>query len=85
MKLPSKNFCPAPFVQGYINANNRAHKLCCMSDIVGRFDGTKPLQDTFQQFWNGDTIKKVRKQFLNGEWPDACWYCKKHEEAGVYI
>ena len=58
MKLPSKNFCPAPFVQGYINANNRAHKLCCMSDIVGRFDGTKPLQDTFQQFWNGDMTHK---------------------------
>lgn len=84
MKLPSKNFCPAPFVHGYINANNRAHKLCCMSDIVGRFDGTKPLQDTFQQFWNGDTVKEIRQQFLNGEWPSACWYCKKHEEEGVY-
>lgn len=81
-KLPSKNFCPAPFVQGYINANNRAHKLCCMSDIVGRFDGTKPLQETFQEFWNGDTIKKVRKQFMDGEWPDPCWYCKSHEEQG---
>ena len=78
-KLPSKNFCPAPFVQGYINANNRAHKLCCMSDIVGRFDGTKPLQETFQQFWNGEFMQNTRQQFLNGEWPDACWYCKQHE------
>lgn len=83
-KLPSNNFCPAPFVQGYVNANNRAHKLCCMSDIVGRFDGTKPLQDTFQTFWNGSTMKKVREQFMNGEWPDACWYCKNHEAEGVY-
>ena len=81
-ELPSKNFCPAPFVQGYINANNRAHKLCCMSDIVGRFDGTKPLQDTFQEFWNGEFMQATRQQFLNGEWPDACWYCKKHEAEG---
>jgi hypothetical protein len=77
-----KIFCPAPFVQGYINANNRAHKLCCMSDIVGRFDGTKPLQETFQEFWNGEFMQTTRQQFLNGEWPDACWYCKQHEQQG---
>ena len=35
----TEKWCPAPFVHGYINANNRANKLCCMSKIVDRFDG----------------------------------------------
>ena len=82
MLKDKKNFCPAPFVHGYINANNRAHKLCCMSDIVGRFDGTKPLQDTFQEFWNGEVMQDTRKSFMQGEFPKACWYCKEHEEKG---
>lgn len=77
-----KNFCPAPFVHGYINANNRAHKLCCMSDIVGRFDGTKPLQETFQDFWNGEFMQETRESFMKEEFPKACWYCKEHEAKG---
>ena len=41
--IPTEKWCPAPFVHGYINANNRANKLCCMSKIVDRFDGLSDL------------------------------------------
>lgn len=81
--LPSKNFCPAPFLHGQINANNRALKLCCMSEKVGKFDGLSDLQAQYKKFWLGDTMKKAREQFLRGEWPEPCNYCKIHEEKGA--
>ena len=40
--LPTEKWCPGPFVHGYINANNRANKLCCMISIY--------FLDTFYAF-----------------------------------
>lgn len=89
-----KVFCPAPFLHSYTSMGNSAFKLCCMSDIMDRID-TPAIRkgDTVanqqNNWWTSDKIKKVRKAFLNNEWPELedgskpCNYCKHYEEIGV--
>jgi len=89
-----KIFCPAPFLHTYTSMGNSAFKLCCMSDIMDRID-TSAIRDgdtvasQQQRWWSSNIIKKVRKSFLNNEWPilengsNPCAYCKHYEEIGV--
>tara|TARA_B100000085_G_scaffold218312_1_gene202934 strand:+ start:1089 stop:2501 length:1413 start_codon:yes stop_codon:yes gene_type:complete len=85
-ELPNKNFCPAPFFHAYMNANNRAHKLCCMSKIVGRWhDMDQDLQAQLSEFWTGDTMQSIRKEFMDGKMPKVCdWYCGRYEREKVW-
>jgi hypothetical protein len=84
-KVPSKNFCPAPFLHSYINANNRGFKLCCMSHIMGRWNNEESLQEQFSEWWQGETMAEIRQKFLDGEMPDTCsWWCGRWESEGIY-
>ena len=85
-ELPNKNFCPAPFFHAYMNANNRAPKLCCMSKIVGRWhDMDQDLQAQLSEFWTGDTMQSIRKEFMDGKMPKVCdWYCGRYEREKVW-
>lgn len=83
--IPTEKWCPAPFVHGYINANNRANKLCCMSKIVDRFDGLSDLGKQFDDFWRGEKMTGIRESFMNNKMPEPCeWYCGKYEDEEVY-
>lgn len=83
--VPNKNFCPAPFMHAYINANNRGFKLCCMSHIVGRWDTTKNLKEQHETFWTGPVMQNIRKDFLDGKMPESCeWWCGRWEKEGIY-
>ena len=58
--IPTEKWCP-DLVHGYINANNRANKLCCMSKIVDRFDGLMDLGKQFDDFWRGEKMTGIRE------------------------
>jgi len=84
-KVPTKKFCPAPFMHAYINANNRGYKLCCMSHIVGRWDTESSLKEQHEEFWQSETMQNLRQSFLDGKMPDSCeWWCGRWEKEGIY-
>lgn len=82
--MKDKIFCPAPFLHQYVNVNNHGHKLCCMSTEIKKMDSTLTVQQNMENFWVSDELKKVRQDFIDNKWPNACAYCKKYEEQGVY-
>lgn len=95
-KWKDKIFCPAPFLNAYINVNNKALRPCCMTPAVSRLrkplEEGQELQQIQNDFWTGksepvtyypgtgETLVDIRKKFLNNEWPEACTYCKVAEE-----
>ena len=82
-KVPS-NFCPAPFMHSYINANNSGYKLCCMSHIIGRWDTTGDINEQFQAFWTSEEMQDIRLSFLADKMPTPCeWWCGRWEKEGL--
>jgi len=73
----SKTFCMHPFT-GLATREDGAIKLCCRSSPIG--DITK---ESLEDIWNNDSMKRVRKQVLNGERPSECEPCFSVEDQGV--
>lgn len=73
----SKTFCLHPFT-GLATREDGAVKLCCRSHPVGWIQDSK-----LEEIWNNDTVKNVRKQVLNSEFPDVCKPCLDLEKQGV--
>ncbi len=66
-----------PFT-GLATREDGAIKSCCRSHPVGF------IQDnTLEEIWNNDTMKRIRKQVLNNERPPECEPCFVLEDQGV--
>jgi sulfatase maturation enzyme AslB (radical SAM superfamily) len=66
-----------PFT-GLATREDGAIKACCRSHTVGF------IQDnTLEDIWNNDTMRRIRKQVLNGERPPECAPCFNLEDQGV--
>ena len=66
-----------PFT-GLATREDGAVKACCRSHPVGF------IQDnTLENIWNNDTMKRIRQQVLNNERPPECAPCFNLEDAGV--
>lgn len=66
-----------PFT-GLATREDGAIKICCRSQPIGW------IQDqSLEEIWNNDTMKKVRKQVLCGQRPDVCKPCFDLEDQGV--
>ena len=81
-------FCTLPWNQ--IATNSRGHyRLCCnVAPVVGiiKNDNGVPYniyEHTIEEVWNSDNYKKIRKQMLNGQRPEACARCFKEEDSGI--
>lgn len=73
----SKTFCMHPFT-GLATREDGAIKVCCRSHPIGW------IQDsTLEEIWNNDTMKRIRRQVLNGERPPECEPCFSLEDQGV--
>ena len=66
-----------PFT-GLATREDGAIKACCRSHPIGFIQDNK-LED----IWNGDTMKRIRSQVLNGERPPECAPCFNLEDQGV--
>jgi hypothetical protein len=73
----SKTFCMHPFT-GLATREDGAIKVCCRSAPIGYIQN-----ETLEQAWNNDKIRKVRNQVLNSERPDVCKPCFDLEDQGV--
>jgi len=79
------DFCLAPFTHTYISPQGE-RRLCCASrepaqnfkqyiDTAGGDGEFTPL--TLKDWWNGEHIREIRKQWLAGTVPSACEVCDK--------
>ena len=73
----SCTFCMHPFT-GLATREDGAIKVCCRSAPVGYIQN-----ETLEEVWNGDAMRKVRKQVLNNERPEVCKPCFDLEDQGV--
>ena len=66
-----------PFT-GLATREDGAIQVCCRSHPIGN------IQDnTLEEIWNGDNIKRIRKQVLTGYRPHECEPCFSLEDQGV--
>jgi MoaA/NifB/PqqE/SkfB family radical SAM enzyme len=77
MTRESKTFCMHPFT-GLATREDGAIKACCRSHPVGF------IQDnSLEEIWNNNTMKRIRRQVLNNERPPECEPCFNLEDQGV--
>jgi len=66
-----------PFT-GLATREDGAVKVCCRSHPIGF------IQDqSLEEIWNGDNMKRIRKQVLTGYRPPECEPCFSLEDQGV--
>lgn len=70
-------FCMHPFT-GLATREDGAVKICCRSQPIGWIQN-----NTLEEIWNNDEMRKVRQQVLHGERPDVCKPCFDLEDQGV--
>jgi len=73
----SKTFCLHPFT-GLATREDGAIQACCRSHPIGWIQ-----EQTLEEIWNGDTMRRIRQQVLNNEWPKECHACQLAESNGV--
>jgi len=75
--MNSKTFCMHPFT-GLATREDGAVKVCCRSHPIGHIE-----ENTLEEIWNNDTMKRIRKQVLGGHRPAECAPCFNLEDQGV--
>jgi len=73
----SKTFCMHPFT-GLATRQDGEISACCRSHPVGNIN-----DQSLEEIWNNDTMKRIRQQVLNNERPKECEPCFSLEDQGV--
>jgi len=77
MNINPPTFCMHPFT-GLATREDGAIKVCCRSHTIGN------IQDnTLEEIWNNESMKRIRKQVLTGYRPSECEPCFRLEDQGV--
>ena len=87
MASPDKpdNLCMAPWTHTYLSPQTE-RRLCCASrepaqnfeqyiDTTGGSGKYQPL--SLDEWWNGDHVRRIRRQMMAGELPPECEVCDK--------
>ena len=83
-------YCPIPWMFQAVR-NNGDVRICCQANVtsnqgvVRKSDGTSynAGRDSMDEARNGELMKIVRKNILEGRWSEECGRCKKEEDAGL--
>ena len=75
--MNSKTFCMHPFT-GLATREDGAICVCCRSHPIGNIEN-----NTLEEIWNSDNMKRIRYQVLNGYKPPECEPCFSLEDQGV--
>jgi len=70
-------FCMHPFT-GLATREDGAICVCCRSHPIGNIEN-----NTLEEIWNSDNMKRIRYQVLNGYKPPECEPCFSLEDQGV--
>ena len=75
--LNPPTFCMHPFT-GLATREDGAIKVCCRSHPIGHIN-----DNSIEEIWNGENMKRIRKQVLGGTRPPECEPCFSLEDQGV--
>ena len=73
-----KSFCSVPWREPFVGPNGN-YSLCCL-EIEVKKQKKIYVDDDFQQHWNGEYMKSIRKKMLTGVLPKECSVCTRHEK-----
>jgi radical SAM protein with 4Fe4S-binding SPASM domain len=76
----SKTFCVLPWAHLNVQPNGDIYP-CCMAPYGKSIGNTS--KDTLEEIWNGDDMKTIRKEMLEGERPNLCERCFLIEDSGL--
>jgi organic radical activating enzyme len=86
--IESKVWCPIPWSHIAVKSNGSL-RICSHSQSGGNKntllenDGKiLRIDNISEDILNCDTLKEVRKKFINNEWPDQCRRCRLEQESG---
>ena len=74
MKNSNKNFCVNPFTHLNIKQEGRVSACWRYQGAIGDY-----RYETLEEIWNGEKLKKLRKDLLHGEQPYECRSCWDYE------
>ncbi len=74
----SKTTCILPWIALDRNSDtsNPAFAPCCL------YQSQETPKHNFNDYWNGEELKKVRQQMREGKKPAGCWKCFNDEDLG---
>lgn len=76
--MDNKTFCPMPFCHVNVKQEGKVSACWRYPDRIGDY-----TSESIIEIWNGDKLKTLRKQLLNGERPEGCRSCWDMEDSGV--
>jgi organic radical activating enzyme len=89
--INSETFCFYPFTQISTNPSGHMKPCCYYGGTVNRDDfaekGVYTIQegDKFDDFWNSDSIRRIRKKIYEGNMPEHCSICKRDGAASMRV
>lgn len=75
-----KTFCILPWLHLNVQPNGDIYQ-CCMAPYGEAIGNTK--DDSLESIWNGDTMKEIRKEMMDGKRPHLCNRCFLIEDNGL--
>ena len=74
------SFCITPFINVEVNVNGDI-KPCC--ELSSEYPYPKIQHTTLDSAMQSEVFQKLRQDFINGDYPDACQNCWKKEKIGI--
>lgn len=75
--MSKDNFCIVPWIHLNTEPNGRVKPCCASTDHFGH------LQDsTLEEIWNNDSMKSMRRDFIENKIPSGCQTCILKEDSG---
>jgi len=89
-EVKNRSFCVLPWIHSFVN-NSGDFQVCCTGEVhnnelrdeSGKILNVRDRLD-LNSIFNSDSIKKVRKQMLNGKLPDSCLPCINIEKSNSH-
>jgi MoaA/NifB/PqqE/SkfB family radical SAM enzyme len=86
--MTNNTWCPIPWSHIAVKSNGSL-RICSHSQSGGnkntlltQDNKTLRIDDLDSDIMNCDTLKEVRQQFMNNQWPEQCRRCRLEQEAG---
>jgi len=81
----NKHFCPMPFVNIEARTDGGIAVCCQMDKTMEKSQGELYSlgSDVLSDGWKSDWLKNLRREFLAGKRPEACYSCWTAEDAGI--
>ena len=77
-------YCTAPWTSAFIRFDGRV-RPCCFSEAESSLGDLR--EQTFEEIWNGEGYRNLRRQILAGKVPEMCQGCvanKRYQGLSVF-